>query len=194
MWPLASRLRGSGFRVLTWNYPSLFARIESHAKRLYEFLATQLSKETRFHIVAHSMGSIVTRAALNRSPLPNLGRLVLLAPPNGGSPVARLASMLIGGVVVPTRELSDRHSSYVNQLRGPSDLDVGIIAARYDILVPVGNTHLVGERVHETLFATHNSLLLSRTACSKTVRFLRTGNFEMPDSKSISRNRGSAVS
>lgn len=194
MWPLASRLRASGFRVLTWNYLSLFAKIESHAKQLDDFLATQLSTETRFHIVAHSMGSIVTRAALNRSPLPNLGRLVLLAPPNGGSPAARLASMFVGGVIVPTRELSDRATSYVNQLRARNDLDVGIIAARYDILVPVRNTHLVGERMHETLFATHNSLLLSQTVCAKTSRFLRTGDFEMPDNNAIHRSRGSTVS
>lgn len=180
MWPLACRLRANGFRVLAWNYPSLFAKIESHAKRLHDYLATRLATETRFHLVAHSMGSIVTRAALIRSPLPNLGRLVLLAPPNGGSPAARLASVLIGGVFVPTHELSDRASSYVNQLQGPNDLDVGILAARYDVLVPVRNTHLVGERMHQTLFATHNSLLLSRTVCEKTIRFLRTGDFEMP--------------
>ncbi len=64
MWPLASRLRANGFRVLNWNYLSLFAAIETHANRLCDFLATQLSLEPRFHIVAHSMGSIVTRAAL----------------------------------------------------------------------------------------------------------------------------------
>jgi pimeloyl-ACP methyl ester carboxylesterase len=194
MWPLASRLRANGFRVLNWNYLSLFATIETHANRFCDFLATQLSLEPRFHIVAHSMGSIVTRAALNRSSLPNLGRLVLLAPPNAGSPAARLASFLIGRVVTPTRELSDQESSYVNQLKQQTEFDVGILAARYDILVPTRNTHLCGERMHEILCATHNSLLFSRAVSTKIASFLRTGDFKMPDNNAIHRSRGSAVS
>jgi pimeloyl-ACP methyl ester carboxylesterase len=178
MWPLATRLRSKGFRVFTWNYLSLFDSIETHASRLFNFLETKLSNEKRFHIVAHSMGSIVTRVALTRSRLPNLGRLVLLAPPNRGSPAARIASIIIGSIFTPTRELSDRSSSYVNQLRTDSIAEIGIIAAKYDILVPAQNTHLPGERRHEILNATHNSLLLSRIACEKTARFLRTGEFE----------------
>jgi predicted alpha/beta hydrolase family esterase len=194
MWPLASRLRANGFRVLNWNYLSLFASIETHASRLSEFFAAQLSREPRFHIVAHSMGSIVTRAALNRSSLPNLGRLVLLAPPNAGSPAARFASFFIGRVITPARELSDQDWSYVNQLRQQTELDVGILAARYDILVPEKNTHLCGERMHETLCATHNSLLFSRAVSTKIVRFLRTGDFILPDNKAPHRSHGSAVS
>ncbi|MGM0489009.1 MAG: esterase/lipase family protein [Planctomycetota bacterium] len=179
MWPLASRLRSLfGFRVRYWNYRSLFAPIETHADRFFGFLATQLSREQRFHVVAHSMGAIVTRAALNRSHLPNLGRLVLLTPPNGGSPTARRASKVLGGIFTPMREMSDRPSSYVNLLHTDSDIEVGIIAARFDILVPARNTHLPSERRHQTLNATHNSVLLSRTVCEKTARFLRTGEFE----------------
>ncbi len=186
MWLLARRLRASGFRVVQWNYLSLFSPIESHAKRLHDFLAAQNLRERRFHIVAHSMGSIITRAALNRSQLPSLGRIVLLAPPNAGSPVARLASMIVGSLVTPARELSDRSSSYVNQLKTSSEIDIGIIAARYDLLVPAKNTHLPSERKHAILFASHNSLLFSRTACNMTVQFLRTGEFHRPaDHESI---------
>ena len=181
MWPLASRLRAKGFRVLPWNYRSLFAAIDTHACRLDDFLATQLSLESRIHVVAHSMGSIITRAALNRRQLPNLGRLVFLAPPNGGSPAARIASWFLGSLIVPTRELSDRATSYVNQLPPNNSLDIGKLAARYDILVPTRNTHLGGERAHETLLATHNSLLFSTGVCSRIVTFLRTGSFSMPD-------------
>ena len=57
MWPLANRLRFSGFRVIAWNYLSLFDSIEMHGKRFFDFLATQLSMERRFHLVAHSRRS-----------------------------------------------------------------------------------------------------------------------------------------
>ena len=175
MWPLAGRLKSSGFRVSFWDYLSLFASIETHAERFSEYLSTKLSGEARFHIVAHSMGAIVTRAALNRSRFPNLGRIVLLAPPNSGSPMARVASSVLGRLVTPTRELSSSPTSYVNQLKTDSNFEIGIIAAKFDLLVPEANTHLPSQRQHETIIATHNSLLLSRRANAMTARFLRTG-------------------
>jgi pimeloyl-ACP methyl ester carboxylesterase len=189
MWPLAFRLRAQGFCVLNWNYLSLFAAIETHANRLCEFLATQLEQVPRVHIVAHSMGSIVTRAAINQISFSNLGRIVLLAPPNAGSPIARFASFFVGRLFTPTRELSDRKSSYVNQMKQQTELEIGILAARYDILVPPRNTHLLGERMHQTLFATHNSLLFSHALSRKIARFLRTGDFELPNNNSLYRGR-----
>jgi pimeloyl-ACP methyl ester carboxylesterase len=175
MWPLAGSLKASGFRVCFWDYPSLFASIETHAERFSEYLSTKLSSEPRFHIVAHSMGAIVTRAALNRSQLPNLGRIVLLAPPNCGSPVARVASSVLGRLVTPTRELSSSPTSYVNQLVTDSNFEIGVIAAKFDLLVPEANTHLASQRQHKTIIATHNSLLFSRKVSAMTSRFLRTG-------------------
>lgn len=175
MWLLATRLRASGFRVVLWNYSSLFTKIDVHAERLHGFLATQFTAEPRIHIVAHSMGSIVTRAALERAHLPKLGRVVLLAPPNAGSPVARFASIFVGALITPTRELSDDALSIVNQLRSNDATEIGIIAARYDFLVPLKNTHLLHESMHVTLNATHNSLLFSRLTCQHIVSFLRLG-------------------
>lgn len=178
MWPIAQRLRAEGFTVIPWYYPSLFQSIESHANRLHEFLSRELGQADRVHIVAHSMGSIVTRAALNRSSLSNLGRIVLLAPPNRGSPVARLASSLLGSKLPPTRELSDLPSSYVNQLAVNEACQIGVMAARYDFIVPANNTHIHGELDHQTLPASHVSLLFSATVVEKIARFLRTGRFE----------------
>jgi alpha-beta hydrolase superfamily lysophospholipase len=177
MWPLAQLLRVRGFRVQQWSYVSYFAPIETHASRLFHFVSTSLSTEKRFHIVAHSMGSIIVQSALNRGVVPNLGRLVLLAPPNRGSPVARRASSWLGGIVTPMNELSDASSSFVNQLTRNATLDVGVIAARYDLLVPIANTHLENESAHTVVTATHNSLLISRRASNLTTRFLTSGFF-----------------
>lgn len=179
MWPLAYRLRAAGFAVRPWSYASLFQSIDAHACRLHEFLSVELADVERVHIVAHSMGAIVARAALNQGSLPNLGRVVLLAPPNSGSPLARLTSTVLGSILPPTRELSDRPLSYVNQLHANSTLEVGVIAARYDLFVPARNTHLVGQRDHQRVMASHNSLLASRKVAQKTVNFLRNGRFEL---------------
>ena len=179
MWPMASRLRAAGYIVHSWHYASLFQSIEKHAGRLYAFLANDLAAASRVHIVAHSMGAIVARAALNRGQLPNLGRVVLLAPPNTGSPVARMASTILGNLVPPTRELSDQPGSFVNQLPANCSVEVGVIAARYDLLVPALNTHLAGETDHQCLVALHSSLLISPAVVTKTVNFLTTGRFDL---------------
>ncbi len=177
MWLVGRRLRAAGFRVVNWKYFSWFDSIENHSRRFSDFLGTTLVGERRFHIVAHSMGSIIVRASLNRARLLNLGRLVLLAPPNGGSPVARIASIFVGWIVQPSRELSDRTKSFVNRLPSSREFEIGIIAAKYDLLVPPQKTHLPGQTQHATLFATHNSLLLSGVACKMITSFLRTGDF-----------------
>lgn len=179
MWPLSLRLQSFGFRAVSWSYASLFSPIDAHATRLRAFCTSQFSNEPRFHVVAHSMGAIVTRVALDSAPLPNLGRIVLLAPPNKGSPIARIASRFLANILVPTRELSDQPTSFVNRLSNSGDLEVGIIAAKFDLLVPVQNTHLPSERSHKTRFATHNSLLLSRKASIDIANFLRTGSFQL---------------
>jgi hypothetical protein len=126
------------------------------------------------------MGSIVVLAALNRVEPLRIGRIVLLAPPITGSPVARCISKLSGRTIVPARELSDQPGSYANQIKATNAFEIGILAAKYDFLVPPANTHLPNETCHRTLAATHNSLLVSRTAARLVVHFLRNGEFGNP--------------
>jgi pimeloyl-ACP methyl ester carboxylesterase len=183
MWPLALRLRNEGFRVRQWSYPTLFDRIESHARRLREFLQTELTGERRIHIVAHSMGCIVVRAALNETTLKNLGRVVMLAPPNRGSPVAGVLSQVLGWVLVPTQELSDRPTSYVNRLGDTANMEVGILAAKYDLLIPLRNTRLASESKHDVVVGTHNSILFSPRVGAKAACFLKTGDWREPSGR-----------
>jgi hypothetical protein len=184
MWPLAVRLRARGFRVGYWHYHSLFKSIEYHATQFSQYLTQTLAQERRFHIVAHSMGGIITRAAINHSRPSNLGKVVLLAPPNAGSPIATLAATLFGRVLPPMSELSNKQSSYVNQLRTSYEVEIGVIAGKFDLLVPVQNTHLKNQSWHFTVNATHNSILVSKTACDKIVSFIQSST-QMPMTSQI---------
>ncbi len=172
MWPLAARLRSRGFRVAFWRYQSLFDTIEHHATQFSTYLTQDLANERRFHIVAHSMGAIITRAAINHSRPSNLGRIVLLAPPNTGSPIAKRAAKLLGRFLPSMRELSNEESSYVNQLHTSDEIEIGVIAGKFDLLVPVQNTFLKDQCWHATVNATHNSILLSKAAFNKIVSFI----------------------
>ena len=177
MWPMAYRLWRAGFQVETWTYVTFFRSIESHAERFATYVSSTVSSESKVHLVAHSMGSIVVRAAMHRIDPSRIARIVLMAPPNGGSPVARTISKISGRMIVPARELSDEPESYVNHIKTMDTFEIGVLAAKYDFLVPHQNTHLPNEACHRTIPATHNSLLVSRSAANLILNFLRNGDF-----------------
>lgn len=183
LWPLAYRIRRSGFTTSTFGYPSWWWSIEHHARRFRRHLDMIANDETieNFHIVAHSMGSIVTRKALLDSPIEKLRRIVMLACPNHGSPVARIV-----GNVFPfcktLRQLSSRPSSFVCKLPEPEQEDIGIVAGKYDRVVPELNSHLEIESDHVTLFSGHNGLLVRPAAARQVIEFLNHGRFQRSES------------
>ncbi len=178
MLPLALRLKARAYQVHNWSYHTLLDAIDLPARRFYHFLQQQDS-ETRIHIIAHSMGCIVTRAALSLGALPHLqlGRIVFLAPPNQGVPVARWSAPLLGRVIKPIPDLADNPNSLVCCLEQTLACEVGIIAARFDWIVPERCAHLSGEADFVRLNHTHNSLLISRQVADYAVQFLEHGHF-----------------
>ena len=206
MWPLAKWIERPGLKSRLWGYSTLFRPIDDHAQALFRYLlslsetvesfgtrgppcsflqqSSMQSNRCAIHIVAHSMGAIVARRALAQGDLPRLGRMVLLAPPNSGSPVAHIASKAFGFWSTPTRELSHRSDSFVKRLPHETPCDVGVIAAKYDILVPLWSTGLEGMKDYLVVSASHNSLLFSRHVAEETVEFLRNGSFRNASSRS----------
>jgi len=75
-------------------------------------------------------------------------------------------------------EISSNPNSFVNQFKPAEDFDIGIIAARYDLQVPLPNTFLAGQADHICLTATHNSLLFQKETARHVEAFLRTGKFQ----------------
>jgi esterase/lipase len=190
MWPLAWRLQKFGFATSTFGYASWFWSIEHHARRLTECLK-QLEQDPeihRFHIVAHSMGTIVTRQSILYQRFNKLNRIVMLASPNQGSPVARVM-----GTVLPfcrtLRQLSSHSDSFVRKLPEPSETEIGIVAARHDRVIPVRNSHLSIETDHVTLFSGHNGLLVRPAAARQVIEFLEHGQFAR-DESSVPQSQG----
>ncbi len=179
MQPLMYRLR-KAYAVMNWGYLSIVGSVDSHARRFHEFLQG-IDYDGPINIVAHSMGSIVTRAALQLGKIPELKRIVFLAPPNSGSPIARAFGNVIGWACQPISDLSSDQGSYVNSISPALPYETGIIAAKYDMLVPVNSTFLQQQADHITIPGTHNSLLFSSYACQLVIRFLQHGSFALPN-------------
>ena len=176
---LAKYLKADGYQTANWGYPSTRGTIDNHARRLNgrieKFLAR--GEYCSLHFVTHSMGGIVARRALSLARPVNLGRCVMLGPPNAGSHVARRLATPLGRLCRPLAELSDSPHSYVNRLREPSDLELGIIAAASDRVVKLQSTNLAAQQDHITLPGHHGMLPWRRDTAEQVIHFLRHGKF-----------------
>src|SRR5687768_1624273 len=134
MIPIAMAARRRGYRVINWHYPSKRRSIAEHAQAFALEVAPRLTSDSRVHFVTHSLGGIVVRSFLSTHALPNLGRVVMLAPPNRGSEVADMLRGSLGWMMKPLRELTPDSIAALPAV----DFPVGIIA---------------GSRSHIPLFA-----------------------------------------
>lgn len=177
--PLARRLRKRGWTTRVWGYQSLTPSVLHHGRRFAGLLSRLQADPAiqRIHVVAHSMGGIVTRAALAEQMPGKFGRLVMLAPPNRGSFVATRTAGLMGGFFRPVAELTTRPDSLVNTLDEPQGIDIGVIAAGLDQLVTLDSTRLTVPHQHVVLRCMHSSLLFRRDAAALTAQFLERGTF-----------------
>jgi len=198
MAPLAFRLRRAGFETANLYYPSRHASIEQHADRLLERLSGELaSLGPPLHFVAHSLGCLVARCALQRggpgSPLAGrAGRLVMLGPPNQGSLLARrLAGSRFWDRWYGTAAFHQLARPELLGAWGAPPIPFGVIAAGRleprgwnpllpgddDGVVDVAATHLEGEADHLLLRGVHTTLPWRRDVARYVVRFLETGRF-----------------
>jgi pimeloyl-ACP methyl ester carboxylesterase len=179
MQPLARRLTCAGYRTVNWSYPSFRHTISEHARQLHPLLVSLDADPAvrKIHLVTYSMGSIIARCALALGRPARLGRMVMIAPPNRGSRWAALVGPCLRRCIRIVDELAARPGSFVTSLPHPEQLDFGVIAARYDLLVGCTNTHLLGQRDHIVLPGLHSTIVLQRRAADAALQFLATGQF-----------------
>ena len=193
MWPLGRRLEEVGYAVHAVDYASTRKTPDELVADLAAELARCCAAAPRVHFVTHSLGSLLVRAQLAAAPPPQLGRVVMLAPPNRGSELADWlgdseAFRLVMGPTAPA--LATGPESFPNRLP-PATFEVGVIAGTESLnplgshLIPgeddgtvsVARTQLPGMRDFVRLPVSHTMILLSRAAAEQAVAFLRTGRF-----------------
>ena len=196
MHPIARALAAAGYRVINLPHPSRSLTIEQLAR---DYLPAQLhtcgaNAAPRLHFVAHSMGGLVVRLYLQEHKPANLGRVVLLAPPNAGSPVAdRLSrSALCRWLIGPNlSRLGTSTADAIAPRLAPPDYEVGIIAGNTSInpvfsrwqngandgAVSVDSARLAGARDFLVVPYSHTLMLWRDATAAQVLAFLRNGRF-----------------
>lgn len=179
MYPLARRMRSHGYQVTNWTYGSLWKDIPHHADNLCKVVQELDESEQEFHIVAHSMGSILVRVMLKEQRPQHLKRIVMIAPPNRGSHQATRFSPFFGWLSTTLTQIQDMPDSFVNRLQHqiPADYEIGIIQAQTDLVVAQDCTHLPEAKEYLQLPGFHSSVLFKERTAEQVDHFLETGAF-----------------
>jgi len=195
MKPMEKALQVAGYKTVILDYPSRTQTIHglSHDYLAPVILACQKAGAKQIHFVTHSLGGLLVRDYLSRQKLPELGRVVMLAPPNQGSEVVdrighwrafKAVNGPAGG------ELGTADNSPPKAL-GPVDFPLGIIAGDRSInwinscIIPgsddgkvsVEHTKVKGMTDHIVLHRTHPMIMKRNDSIMLTLRFLRKGRF-----------------
>lgn len=193
---LEDRLREAGFSVANIDYMSREHPVEALAPDAVGrgLDACRRARAEQVHFVTHSMGGILVRWYLARTPVPELGRVVMLGPPNQGSEIVDKYANAPGFrsfTGLAGRQLGTEPTSLPNQL-GPVTYPVGVIAGtgtvnpilsssipgEDDGKVAVERTKVAGMADFITLPVSHTFLMRDDEVIRQTLAFLRDGRFD----------------
>jgi len=188
-------LQKQGYRVVNLSYPSTKQTIEQLADEwLPENLALHdIASASKLHFVTHSMGGILVRQYLSRRVPPNLGRVVMLAPPNHGSEImdSLRRHCVTRWFLSPAHLELGTSVGDVPQKLGPVQFDCGVIAGDTSLnpllswflpgpndgKVTVASAKVDGMAEFLVVHHSHTWLMWRKDVLIQTLKFLQSGRF-----------------
>jgi len=196
MGPIETALIEQGYHVWNESYPSLTQSVEVIAAPAIEAgLEFCNSKQaSKVHFITHSLGGIIVRYFLQDHQIDNLGRIVMLAPPNKGSEVTdeMKDGFFYKAFMGPAGQaLGTDSNSLPNKLK-PIGGEIGIIAGEKnaepwflpeipggdDGKVAVERTKLPEMKDFLLVQAGHTFIMRNENVIQQIIYFLKNGMFE----------------
>lgn len=203
---LEKTLTANNFVVVNQGYPSRKKPIESLAVDAFDAALKQCSEvvlsddassaknSPKIHIVTHSMGGILTRYYLKGHEIENLGRVVMLGPPNQGSELVDT----LGGLAAfkwlngPAGLQLGASDKGITASLPRADFDLGVIAGNktFNVIlsqilpkpndgkVSVQSTKLEGMRDHIVMPVTHTFMMKNKNVITQVLHYLNNGRFD----------------
>ena len=190
---MAEAFRASGYQTVNLDYPDNQYPIEELAPMAIDEALKHCPEQQTVHFVTHSLGGILVRYYLEHHELENLGRVVMMAPPNQGSQVADALEVnplyqLINGPA--GNQLGTEEDDLVTQL-GSVDFPLGIIAGTRTVnpllsqLLPnpddgkvaVENTRVEGMTALLEVPHSHTFMMHAEDVINQSLHFIEHGKF-----------------
>jgi len=188
-------LENKNYQVITVDYPSRKYNIEylvdNYLKRLIHKKCIDKTKKINF--VTHSMGGILVRYFLKFNKLDNLGKVVMISPPNKGSEIVDFLqnSPIVNFILGPAfKQLGTGRNSVPNIL-GNTNYEVGVITGSRSfnlinsIIIPgaddgkvsVESAKITTMKDFMVVKRTHSFIMNGNDVISNIDNFLKVGRF-----------------
>ena len=195
MEPTAEFLNRQGYETINVRYPSRKVAAPAEAAQWVRQVIAEQCRDPRkrIHLVAHSMGALVVREYLAAGKPAHLGRVVLLAAPNHGTPLAEpLQWKPLAKMIAPAVAVSCCPKSCDPHLPLSADYSPGILMGNRsgwfpflspfikgpdDGVVAVSSGRLDGMSDFRVLSTSHTSMPHDSGALREVLEFLQEGRF-----------------
>lgn len=193
MHSMAEYLQENGYSVCNIDYPSRHHAIETLTADFVLPAIEDCFSNGEIHFVTHSLGGIIVRQISAKNNHIQIGRVVMLAPPNQGSEVVdKLGNFgLFNWLNGPAGQQLGTDSDALPNKLGPANFELGVIAGNRSInlilsaLIPgrddgkvaVKRAGLKGMHDFLVVEAVHPLIMDNDEVQRQTLHFLQTGRF-----------------
>ncbi|MCB9983253.1 MAG: alpha/beta hydrolase [Rhodospirillales bacterium] len=197
MLPLEKFLEKHGYETINILYPSREMSLEDITGFVKDTIENHpgYNKERRLNFVTHSMGGLIARYYIATHKPANLGRVVMLSPPNTGSefadfldenkwlgPAFRAIFGPAGAQLKTTHKHIDGDITYpLGVIAGSASINPlapWVLDGQHDGIVPVERTKIDGMSDHIVIPATHSFMMFNPDVMKQTLYFLENGAFK----------------
>ena len=198
---LDKHIQKQGYNTLNILYPSRQYSLEGLSEFVYQKIQKheKTHKVIKLHFVTHSMGGLIARYYIHKYKPENLGKVVMLSPPNKGSEIAdflmenKFLSPLYKITFGPAGQQLTTAYKHMNK-QEKIEYQLGIIAGNKSInpfaflalsgehagIVPVERMKIDGMQDFITLPVNHTLMMFNKHVMEQVIQFLSHNQFQHP--------------